>query len=92
MNPSGSSPPNKLYDQEQHPLHRATGYGKAKQHAQYRVPGLEEKIFDADMEMELCEVDNNLSAAIAGHREADDWDLLGQEEVASSAEVGKKLA
>lgn len=79
------------YDSEQHPLHRATGYSKAQQHAQGRVEGLEEKLFDADLELMEREVERNLDGAIAAHREAEDWDLLGGDEEAASPDNRKKL-
>ncbi|KAL8293768.1 hypothetical protein RQP46_000469 [Phenoliferia psychrophenolica] len=83
--------PTDLYDtEEHHALHRTTGFGKAKQHAQGRVEGLEEQLFDADLELKEREVERNLDGAIEGHREADDWDLLGQEEEMGSFDDKKK--
>ncbi|KAK4703729.1 solute carrier family 35, member C2, partial [Phenoliferia sp. Uapishka_3] len=86
--------PSNLYDPDpsQHPLHRSTTSGKKRQHTQGRVEGLEESLFDADMELKEREVERSLETGITGHREAEDWDLLGQEEEPSLVDVRKKLA
>ncbi|KAM0753224.1 TPT-domain-containing protein [Meredithblackwellia eburnea MCA 4105] len=92
---------------DQHSIHRSTAFGIQRQHEHDRIEGLEERLFDADLELQERAVVQSLESRTSpestdsgtavgkdGQRkETDDWDLLGADDESSSfgGDAHKKL-